>query len=522
MVLMEGDTDESHYMGYLVLQSSDTKKHDVIDGQQRLTTLSIIILAAVKRLQELVELSPEVTEKERNEVRAKQFRETYIGFVDPVTFVSIPKLTLNRHNNDFYQNFMVPLRKMPLKNLRASEHSLRKALDWFYAKIKAECTNGEEIAILLTNMVDKLFFTTITVTDELNAYKVFETLNARGVKLSSTDLLKNFLFSTAVRTGTHQIELDRMEALWERTVGVLGSYSFPDFLRCYWNSQRKLVRKNALFKTIKREISEREAAFELMDNLHTSSEVYVALMAPQDSFWNEDERNALEALKLFHIRQHLPLLLSAFRQFYFTDRRLFTRTLRYIAIIAFRYNVISNMHATEQERIYAQVARGIHDQHIMDRASLLRALAPLYVSDASFATSFSQKEFITTASRSSKIVRYILFQLESKRTHTRYDMGDSNITIEHVYPQNPDEDWDEADKDITYLIANMTLLEKGKNKDCDILSYEDKRPILSSSGFSTSAQLADKYAEWNLAHAHEHQRNLAQEATQIWRIDFPE
>jgi hypothetical protein len=53
---------------------------------------------------------------------------------------------------------------------------------------------GLEIDRLIDTMSDRLFFTVITVTDELNAYKVFGTLNARGVRLSATDLLKNYLF----------------------------------------------------------------------------------------------------------------------------------------------------------------------------------------------------------------------------------------------------------------------------------------------------------------------------------------
>ncbi len=52
--LLEEDSEPAHYMGYLVLQSSDNKHFDIIDGQQRLTTISILILASLSRLQTLV------------------------------------------------------------------------------------------------------------------------------------------------------------------------------------------------------------------------------------------------------------------------------------------------------------------------------------------------------------------------------------------------------------------------------------------------------------------------------------
>lgn len=57
--LFAEDGETAHYMGYLVLQSSNNKQFDIIDGQQRLTTISILILAALDHLQKLVSLAIE-------------------------------------------------------------------------------------------------------------------------------------------------------------------------------------------------------------------------------------------------------------------------------------------------------------------------------------------------------------------------------------------------------------------------------------------------------------------------------
>jgi len=162
---------------------------------------------------------------------------------------------LNRHNDRFYQSYLVPLEKIPQRGLSASEHLLRKAFAWFKERIKQNVgIGGESVARFVDTVVDKLFFTVITVTDELNAFKVFETLNARGVRLSSTDLLKNYLFSVVNGETTHDTELKALEERWEAIVGMLESENFPEFLRIYWNSRNKLVRRADLFKTIRREI----------------------------------------------------------------------------------------------------------------------------------------------------------------------------------------------------------------------------------------------------------------------------
>lgn len=111
------------------------------------------------------------------------------------------------------------------------------------------------LAQLVETLSDKLFFTVITVADELNAYKVFETLNARGVRLSSTDLLKNYLFSLLAREPQSDTTMDELERRWELIIGRLGSKSCPDCLRIHWNSRSPFVRESELFKAVRSRIT---------------------------------------------------------------------------------------------------------------------------------------------------------------------------------------------------------------------------------------------------------------------------
>lgn len=279
--LFEDDSEPAHYLGYLVLQSSDSKQFDIIDGQQRMTTLSIMILAGLAHLDDLIKSD---LDADSNRQRKAQLQSSYVGYLDPVTLVPQSKLTLNRHNNRFYQTYLVPLEHIPGRGLNTSEHQLRKAFGWFKERIKARVgsqpESGKNFAGFIDKLVDRLFFTVITVTDELNAFKVFETLNARGVRLSATDLLKNYLFSIISTGDTHETEVQALEDLWERIVGVLGSESFPEFLRIYWNSGHKLVRKTNLFKAVREDIKTRQDAFSLVRNFDYYADVYTALRDP--------------------------------------------------------------------------------------------------------------------------------------------------------------------------------------------------------------------------------------------------
>ncbi|WP_322495382.1 DUF262 domain-containing protein [Chloroflexus sp.] len=184
--------EPAHYMGYLVLQTSDNRNFDIIDGQQRLTTLSLIVLAAMKLIKELIAQDYYAAD---NQKRLDQLRASYIGYLDPVTLTTSNELTLNRNNDDYYRNYLATLADHPpQRGFPTSTLTMRKSFLWFERRLRDHIANaadrGKELASFGETMSDKLFFTVITVADELNAYRVFETLNARGVRLSATDLLK--------------------------------------------------------------------------------------------------------------------------------------------------------------------------------------------------------------------------------------------------------------------------------------------------------------------------------------------
>ncbi len=261
-------------MGYLVIQTDNNKTFRVIDGQQRMITLSILILAVLKSLSDLVEQD---TDARNNQTRIDSLRNSYIGYLDPVSLVPRNKLKLNRNNDDFYRQKLVPLLPLPQRGLNTSERLMKNCFNWFYERVQRTYLTGEALAGFVDFIVDKLFFTAITVGDDLNAFRVFETLNARGVQLSSADLLKNYLFSVVDTADPHETEINEMESLWGRVIGKLGSEKFPEFLRVYWNSKNRTVRKNDLFKAIRRSIRTKQEAFSLIRELDVNTDLYVSL-----------------------------------------------------------------------------------------------------------------------------------------------------------------------------------------------------------------------------------------------------
>ncbi len=516
------DPEPAHYMGYLVLQSSDNREFDIIDGQQRMTTLSLLMLAAVSHLTDLAVPDDPNDPQYR---RAQQLRHNYIGYLDPVSLVARSKLTLNRHDNGFYQNYLVPLERLPQRGLNASEHLLRRAFTFFKDRVREHShNNGEAVARFVDVAVDKLFFTVITVTDELNAFKVFETLNARGVRLSATDLLKNYLFSVISRGGMHESELKTLENRWEDIVGLLGSESFPEFLRVFWNSRNRLVRRTYLFKTIRDAINDRGKAFALIRDMDRYARVYTALRSPEDSLWAEKERDNLAQLQMFSVRQPLAVLMTVYDRFAEDDRAGFGRFLRAIAVVSFRYNVICGRQSNEQEVVYNQIACGISDGRIDSIAAAIAALRPVYPGNGEFRTAFSNKALRTSSSRNKKIARFILFRLEEHLSGKRFDFESAKYSIEHVLPENPDDGWEAFDdrqrEASTYRLGNMTLLEAAHNRDIGNVKFTEKHPVYGASEFSITHKLSQEYDTWTVDKIHSRQEWMARQAAGIWQISF--
>ena len=101
-------TGRDHYMGAVVLQKKGEKNFLVIDGQQRFTTLSILALAVIKNIQDLIENKIEPNE---NQERITELRRGFLGQRDAGSLLYSSKLILNESNDAFYQSRLLQLQQ---------------------------------------------------------------------------------------------------------------------------------------------------------------------------------------------------------------------------------------------------------------------------------------------------------------------------------------------------------------------------------------------------------------------------
>lgn len=506
------DEKGEHYMGYLVLQ---TKGKDclIIDGQQRFTTITIIILATIKAIQKLINKGIDV---DNNTQRLQTLKDTYIGNIDPVSLEYDNILILNRNNNNYYKNYIVKLGELKHRNTSYTEKLMKKCFEWYENHLLNKFNTGEDYAKFITYIVDNLYFTIIKVSDEMNAFKVFETLNARGVQLSSADLLKNYLFSLVDNPSENPDRILHLEEKWSELTRNIQAEKLPDFIRYYWNSKHKIVRSNDLFKAIRQNIKTDRNVFELVDEMQKYSDIYMALRNEHDELWHEypEISKNIEIMKIFKIKPY-SLLMSAYKSLTIKD---FEKILNYIIIIGFRYSIICGKNPNEIEKVYNRIANEIYQTKKFEKSQL----EEVYVKDEEFLSSFNYKDFNNT--KNNKIIKYILAKYEkSKEGGISITLSDEQYTIEYILPQNPNEEWGENNYNfdsLIYRLGNLCLLERKMNNDISNNPYDRKAKIYKNSNIKTTKEIPEQYSTWEASSINQRQQKIGKFAANYWKIDF--
>jgi hypothetical protein len=514
--------DVKHYMGALVVEAVNDREFRVIDGQQRLATLSIVSLVLVDHLQELARAGVDAV---ANLERATALRHRFIGEKDPASLVETSKLSLNETDDDFYQEYLVQLR--PPLNPRALPQSnklLWEGMNWFRERVSRLdfASDGARLAHLLNETVARqLLFIQITVDDDLDAYTVFETLNARRLELTVTDLLKNYLFSRA----KVKPDLESLHRRWRALLSTVRQERFPDFLRYHYLTEQPKVGSARLFKLVRDQVKTAADVFRLMDILSQRSEIYAAINNENHEYWIEQPecRRPVRELNLFRAKQMTPLVMVAWERLSAPE---FVKLLKLLSVLTFRHSVVCRLNTNELETVYHQAARLLGDGSATTAGELFDVLRAVYVDDVAFEQTFSRLDIDTSGQRK-QLVKYILCELEGDASGRPRAFETDPGTIEHILPENASEAWEqeftvEQWSKYVYRLGNLTLLKGPINRDIGNAPYPEKVVKYAHSGYSLTTSLIQQAPDnWNPDQVDARQAHMARRAVHIWRSAYP-
>ncbi len=179
-----------HYTGTLVLKKGEElqglgqvlRQYDIVDGQQRLTTLVIL-------LKNIVGILGSKKMSEEDNIVVNNLTQSYLW--EKGKGGEVFKLKLEKENDHFFVNRI--LKGLDMKELNLSHRNLVNADRRIHAYLVKKASDSTFLENLVNKITNSLMFTTYIITDDYEVGVIFETMNDRGIQLSELDKVKNFL-----------------------------------------------------------------------------------------------------------------------------------------------------------------------------------------------------------------------------------------------------------------------------------------------------------------------------------------
>ncbi|MCU7558428.1 DUF262 domain-containing protein [Macrococcus capreoli] len=503
---------DSHFLGQIVIHSNrEDKRKYIIDGQQRTSTV-IILLDAFR-----------TTFKSFNNQDAQYAVEDitskYIGRYSNNT----NELRLHLGKNDFevFRNYIQSSEKKILnqKHLSKSEQRIIFASDYFKRKIfeyidGISDVNTKFISLkrLYESLIRKMLVMYVETDDINEAFIIFETLNARGKDLETSDLLKNHVFRIAGN------KIDEIQSEWNNMIETIGKIEPTKFIRHYWNSQNKFIREKDLYKSLRKKVTSPEIANALVKELSILSEVYVALNNPKENiyFTNNQLNEKIQEMNVLNAKSYFPIILSLVASDY--DEEDILKVLKAIECLVVRNFVVAGKVANKYEKSFSKIAYEINDDEHKERLKsvdeIILEIKKETISDEEFQYSFSQFSVKKTA-----VIRYILRAVNNYyNSETRIINDNSKVHIEHIMPKSLSKGWEiSTDEHEEYLqkLGNLTLLGDEYNRNATNKTFEFKKEIYANSQIKITNDLIN-HQTWSINDIKKRQENLAKIALEIW------
>ncbi len=458
------------FLGTLIFDVSQEKqgKIKIVDGQQRITTISLLLVAC-KRLADKI-----------NEAKIGGLIQERITFVDPTTAESrgarlIPSESIRAvfdHISESKWDGKFPV-KINNKQVKRQVNRIKPVYDYFFEQISGFDRN--QLSNFLKTVYES-YSVRIDIQDENEAFSIFERTNARGLDLEVSDLLKNYLFQSGVES---------LEEEWRQIVEN-SEGTVLRMLKYFYVSRNGYIIKSELYKKIKIYANE-VGATSLVEELSKFSSFYNVIRNADRKGIREYFENvgcvdiardqnkhdgiyvSLEGLRLFKISQTYPLIYSALGCFVRNNNgedseesknlvRLFTILEKY----HFINNAICDRIGNEVEKLYADFSARFAKSDDFDRTlkDLIFGLKNKLASEDEFCSRFVD---ISYASSTIPLIAYIFDRVNNigKDPGQRIPIYNSdqkisrkNHNIEHFYPRKAS-DGMKIDSETVEVIDNI-------------------------------------------------------------------
>lgn len=448
-----GDKTDSYFIGSMVVYQTRKPYFGIVDGQQRLTTITIVLSVirdAFLRLGEdnLAKGIHKFIETPNNDY----VNEFVLNAETSFPYLQNHIQSFNDTNSEIKIDCEAGVEE---SNLKFAYELLTKKLEQHIPIAKVEIPQLEFFAhedpvLKLKELRDKflsLKLVFIQLDNEDDAYLIFETLNARGRDLKTSDLVKNLILKTIKNVHS---TLDSPKESWNRLVkrfdDISDSSVIDTFLLHYWISKHEYTTDKKLFSLIKDHISKRsDNAKVLLQDLSESALSYTKMLSPETSEWTREQYEvqiSLMALNSFKVKQQSSFVLSLLVSY--SKRKISLNQLKTMLKSIEHFHFVFN--AITQQRSSGSIAT-MYSQHSIELseaqdndsvqkvlASITRKLSEKLPSYSEFEVKFLELSYLSNRTKSKQVIKYSLSKLLGAQSNG-LDINHVNLTIEHLIPE---------------------------------------------------------------------------------------
>ena len=523
-IMMVGQSSvETHFLGSIV-HIDDTfniiPTYRVIDGQQRLTTLTLLISALAKFLKEnTVEDLDLTSEKLINKYLINRDEEGDLKY----------KIRLNGYDNEtlhYIIDYAMSEQETFISNPNESKN-IRNNFKYFYNKIK------KDNAKTLFDGFLKLYLIVIKLEHSDNPQLIFESLNYKGLSLNKSDLIRNY-----VLMGLKPHEQDTIyKDYWSEMEEIFKNidYKFDKFIKDYLTTKenRIPVEKNLYneFRWYAQDFFKKQTSTDKFENIKLLAKDIYKYAKYVEKFYvgeekNEDLKLAFKDMYELGTKVITPFFLHLYDDY---SNGLLTQS-EFIEMVnitesyLFRRNVC-DLNNQNLKTIFAGAYGKLDKNHYSDSYQLLLVEEEddrRFPKNTEFGNNFIKTNFYT---KSKRLTKYALRKLENFG-HEKEPTNTEPYSIEHIMPQNPDLSkewqeelgygWEEVQEKYLHTIGNLTLT--GYNQKYSDSPFKTKRDM--ENGFKDSSIRLNKplanLNSWNQSQIEKRASDLRRQAQKIW------
>lgn len=516
--LLDLEQSHTHFLGSIVFverntEFNETDEYEIVDGQQRITTISILLCA-------LREYYKQIGDSDA----ANGIENDYL-FEKNDDWNDEQKLELNSLDERQYSRL---IQGNPPKE---EESKIKRAIEFFADKIAS--LPEKEVDEIRKKLLNSVTLVTIECQNQESAFRLFETLNDRGLELSQVDLMKNYLYQKA--SENPELNKQAIKQDWEDIMDDI-RYEMDEPFRFFIHyilyapepNITNSISRNTLYETfqdlVENKIPESNISLEqYLTKMAQATRLYLNIMNAEivkyDSNSNEKINKLLHDLKRLGFTQERTYLMGVLSNIDSASEVI--RGIKLIESYIIRQRFTDHATGSVVNELFSDICGDAFDRDdtIQYIRSQLRNNSP---SDEELRVAIANNNFARNPR-----TRFLLEGIESesyrKQSNSNVPVGE----IEHIIPRRAfsakkyntwpeyldcgQAEYDEK-KD---RLGNLTILERRLNVEASDRPFKQKKSKYSGSDYKMANELSD-YDHWSIEMIEERTEKLASQAVDIW------